>query len=275
VGVRALLERVRSYFVTSRVLSSAELFRRADGLRREGRYREATRLVEEGLRQTPTSATGHLLAGYLHLAVRQVQHARDAFQRVLALDPDHPRALLGLAGIAIEAGDPDVARRALDRALLCHPDFPEARLLEKRLALWSAVHTDLAGTQTRRQESCRPKPEPVRSGATRLWPDGHDPILARLDGTVVFAQCEEGREEPLVQHVLQVVRIASATLTRAGLGALRSGVIEGAQATTYLQTDVGLVLALTLPSGTPLADGWGALGRLWADKAHVATASGA
>lgn len=264
VGLGALLERVLSRFVTPRFPSAAELFRRADWLRHEGRYREATRLVEEGLRRMPTSATGHLLAGYLHLAVREVQPAREAFQSALALDPDHPRALLGLARIAIEGGDPDAARRALERALLYHPDFPEARVLEKMLAARPLVHADFAGAQTRQR----------RAGAIRLSRDGRDPILARLDGTVVFAQCDEGREPVLAQHVIQVVRIASATLARAGLGALRRGVIEGAQASTYLQTDVGLVLALTLPSGTSIADGWSALGRLWADKAPAATESG-
>ena len=91
---------------------------------------------------------------------------------------------------------------------------------------------------------------------------------------MVFAQCDEDQKPVLAQHVVQVVRIASATLARAGLGALRRGVIEGAQASTYLQTDVGLVLALTLPSGTSIADGWSALGRLWAEKAKAAAESG-
>ena len=264
VGLGALLERVLSRFVTPRFPSAFELFRRADRLRHEGRYREASRLVEEGLRQTPTSVAGHLLAGYLHLAVREVQPAREAFQSALALDPNHPRALLGLARIAIEGGDPDAARPALERALLYHPDFPEARVLEKMLAVRGAVQSNFARAPTR----------PVRAGGIRLAQDGRDPILARLDGTVVFAQCDEGQKPVLAQHVIQVVRIASATLARAGLGALRRGVIEGAQASTYLQTDVGLVLALTLPSGTSIADGWSALGRLWADKAQAATESG-
>ena len=264
MGLGALLERVLSSFLTARFPSAAELFRRADRLRHEGRYREAIRLVDEGLRRTPDSATGHLLAGYLHLAVREVQPAREAFQSVLALDPNHPRALLGLARIAIEGGDPDAARPALERALLYHPDFPEARVLEKMLAVRGAVQSNLAGAPTR----------PVRPGGIRLAREGRDPILARLDGSVVFAQCDEDQKPVLAQHVTQVVRIASATLARAGLGALRRGIIEGAQASTYLQTDVGLVLALTLPSGTSIADGWSALGRLWADKAKAATESG-
>jgi tetratricopeptide (TPR) repeat protein len=263
VGLGALLERVLSSFVTPRLPSAAELFRRADRLRHEGRYREAIRLVKEGLRRMPASATGHLLSGYLHLAVREAQPAREAFQSVLALDPNHPRALLGLARIAIEGGDPDAARPALERALLYHPDFPEARALEKMLAVRGAVQSNFAWAPTR----------PVRAEGIRLSQDGRDPILARLDGTVVFAQCDEDQEPVLAQHVVQVVRIASATLARAGLGALRRGVIEGAQASTYLQTDVGLVLALTLPSGTSIADGWSALGRLWADKANAAAES--
>ncbi len=263
MGLGALLERVLSSFVTLRSPSAAELFRRADRLRHEGRYREAIRLVEEGLRRMPASATGHLLSGYLHLAVREAQPAREAFQSVLALDPNHPRALLGLARIAIEGGDPDAARPALERALLYHPDFPEARVLEKMLAVRGAVQSNFAGAPTR-----------PRAGGIRPSQDGRDPILARLDGTVVFAQCDEDQEPVLAQHVVQVVRIASATLARAGLGALRRGVIEGAQASTYLQTDVGLVLALTLPSGTSIADGWSALGRLWADKANAAAESG-
>ena len=263
VGLGALLERVLSRFVTPRFPSALELFRRADRLRHEGRYREATRLVEEGLRRIPTSVAGHLLAGYLHLAVREVQPAREAFQSALALDPNHPRALLGLARIAIEGGDPDAARPALERALQYHPDFPEARVLEKMLAVGTAVRANIAGPPTR----------PVRARGIRLSRDGRDPILARLDGTVVFAQCDEGRKPVLARHVVQVVHIASATLARAGLGTLRRGVIEGPQASTYLQTDVGLVLALTLPSGTSMADGWSALGRLWADKAQAVTES--
>ena len=90
---------------------------------------------------------------------------------------------------------------------------------------------------------------------------------------MVFAQCDEGKEPVLAQHVIQVVRIASATLGRAGLGHLRRAVIEGAQASTFLQTDIDLVLALTLPSGTSVADGLSELGRLWTAKAQAATDS--
>jgi predicted regulator of Ras-like GTPase activity (Roadblock/LC7/MglB family) len=95
-------------------------------------------------------------------------------------------------------------------------------VLEKMLAVRGAVHSNFAGA-------------PLRAGGIRLARDSRDPILARLDGTVVFAQCDEDQKPVLAHHVIQVVRIATATLARAGLGALRRGVIEGAQASTYLQ----------------------------------------
>ena len=264
MGLGALFERVLSRFVTPRAPSAAELFRRADRLRHEGRYEEATRAVEEGLRRAPTSAAGHLLAGYLHLAAREVGPARAAFESALALDPDHPRALLGLARIAIESGDLGAARPVLARALLYHPDFPEARALEEMLAGWPAAHADPVGAPA----------APVRTGTREGSGDGREPILARLDGTVVFAECDEGRQPVIAQHVIQVVRVASATLTRAGLGRLRRGVIEGAQASTYLQTDTGLVLAVTLPSSTSVADGLDELGVLWADRAQATARPG-
>ena len=263
MGLGALLERVLSSFVKPRFPSAAELFRRADRLRHEGRYREAIRLVEEGLRRMPTSATGHLLAGYLHLAAREVQPAREAFQSVLALDPDHPRALLGLARIAIEGGDPDAARAALERALLYHPDFPEARALEKMLAAGRRPG-DFAGAQTRPRPgrshptlAGRPRPDPRATGRDR----GLRPVRR---GSRTGPRAARDPSRP---HRLRHARPR-------GLGALRRGVIEGAQASTYLQTDVGLVLALTLPSGTSVADGSSALGRLWADKAKAAAESG-
>ncbi len=254
--VADLLDRVLGVLLSSaRGPSAADLFRRADRLRREGRHDEAVALVEDGLRRSPRSAAGHLLAGYLHLASRRIDRARDAFQSVLALDQDHPRALLGLARIAIESGDADAARPYLERALRYHADFPEARALEEMIASW-----------TPRQI------EPSRTAAAehglRLPPGARDPILARLDGGIVFSECDATREAAVAQHLVQIARIAGATLSRAGLGSLRRGAIEAARESTYLQADVGLVLAVTLPSGTAVGDGMAEVGRLWAERAQ-------
>ena len=298
MGLGALLDRMRGALGT-RAPSASELFRQADRLRHEGRSEEATLLVQEGLRRAPTSSAGHLLAGYLHLGARRVEPARASFRTVLALDPDHPRALLGLARIAIESGDPAAARPYLERALQYHSDFPEARALEDMLASWPSDAGDTVEVA-----------ETAQAPTGVALPEGtRDAILARLDGTVVFAWCKAGRGaakgepsgygngserseagrgaaegEPsgygngserseadderkamLAQHVVQVARIATATLVRAGLGALHRGVIDGARESTYLQADAGRVLAVSLPAGTSVEHGLDCLGTLWAD----------
>jgi tetratricopeptide (TPR) repeat protein len=268
VGLGALLDRMRGALGT-RAPSASELFRQADRLRHEGRSEEAALLVQEGLRRAPTSSAGHLLAGYLHLGARRVEPARASFRTVLALDPDHPRALLGLARIAIESGDPAAARPFLERALQYHTDFPEARALEDMLASWPSDAGDTAAVA---------ETAPARTGVA--LPEGaRDAILARLDGTVLFTQWKAGqgaaegepsgaddaRQAMLAQHVVQVARIATATLVRAGLGALHRGVIDGARESTYLQADAGLVLAVSLPAGTGVEHGLDCLGTLWAD----------
>ena len=252
MGLGGLLDRMRGALGT-RAPSPSELFRQADRLRHEGRSEEAALLVQEGLRRAPTSSAGHLLAGYLHLGARKIERARASFRTVLALDHDHPRALLGLARIAIESGDPDTARPFLERALQYHTDFPEARALEEMLASW----TPPAG-------GAAPAPPPP-SGPSVALPDGaRDPILVRLDGSVVFARCDDARETMLAQHVVQIARIAGATLMRAGLGSLHRGVVDGARESTYLRAEAGRVLAVSLPAGMAERDGLDCLGALWA-----------
>jgi tetratricopeptide (TPR) repeat protein len=231
------------------------LFRQADRRRHEGRTEEAAALVQEGLRRAPTSSAGHLLAGYLHLAARNVERARASFRTVLALDHDHPRALLGLARIAIESGDPDTARPLLERALQYHTDFPEARALEEMLASW-----------TPHVSQTIPVAEPAPGPAAVALPEGaRDTILARLDGAVLFARCDDARQAVLAQHVVRVARIAAATLMRAGLGQLHRGVVAGAHESTYLRSNAELVLAVSLPAGTAVGDGIDCLSALWAD----------
>jgi hypothetical protein len=174
---------------------------------------------------------------------------------VLALDRDHPRALLGLARVALEGGDPEAAKPYLRRALQYHGDFPEARALEEMIERWPT------GPASMPTEAAPP--------AVRLSQGGHDAILVHGDGRVVFAQGDDARRAMLVRHVLQIARMASATLSRAGLGALRHGVVEAAAETTYLRTDAGLVLSIAQPGDTPIEDGLRELGHLWAEQCEA------
>jgi tetratricopeptide (TPR) repeat protein len=254
MGLGALLERALTGIAhTVRRPSSAEQFRRADRLRHEGRYAEATRLVADGLSRSPGSAAGHLLAAYIHFSSRDIRETRASFERVLAIDPDHPRALLGLARLALEEGHPEVATPYLRRALQYHPGFPEAAALEEMIAGW-ATSGDAA--------------PPARPAVWPLAPGARDAILTRADGAVVFVQCDEPRQPALSQHVTQIARIAAATLARAGLGHLRRAVVEGQRGTLYLQSDGALVLSITTPATADMSDGMSELERLWSE--HVA-----
>jgi tetratricopeptide (TPR) repeat protein len=193
-----------------------------------------------------------VLAAYLHLVSREPALAREAFLRVLALDPDHPRALLGLARLAIEDGDAEAAGGYLRRALQYHPDFPEARALEEMVAGWAPGAPPA-------EDGTAPAAEALAMPA-----GARDLILAHADGAVVLARCDEARQPRLAQHLSQLTRIASATLGRAGLGALRRAVVEGAAETSYLRADAALVLSVTLPSSAPSAAGLAEADRLWA-----------
>ena len=234
--------------------SAASLFRLADQYRHEGRYEEAADLIAEGLRLAPNIAVGPLLNAYLHVVFRDMTAAKESFRRVLALDPYHPRALFGLARIALEEGDIEGCRPFLDRAIQYFPDFPEAKALQEMVVTWSApaVATPAAvGT--------------ISTDRLRPPPGARDLILTHTDGTLVFAQGSEERQRQLAQHMTQVYRIASATLARAGLGPLRRGVVEGASEMTFLRSDGGVILGVALPRDIDVGAGLVQVGRLWTD----------
>jgi tetratricopeptide (TPR) repeat protein len=234
--------------------SAASLFRLADQYRHEGRYEDAAELVAEGLRISPNIAVGHLLDAYLHVVFREMPAAKTSFRRVLSLDPYHPRALFGLARIALEEGDIQGCRPFLDRAIQYFPDFPEAKALQEMVATWTApaaVPSTTLGT--------------ISTDRLRLPSGARDVVLTHADGTLVFAQGGEERQKQLGLHMTQVYRIASATLARAGLGALRRGVIEGASETTFLRSDGGVILGVTLAREIEVGAGLVQVGRLWTD----------
>lgn len=255
MGLATFLERTWSGITgLVRPRSAASLFRLADQYRHEGRYEDAAELVTEGLRVSPNIAVGHLLDAYLHVVFREMPAAKASFRRVLALDPYHPRALFGLARIALEEGDIEGCRPFLDRAIQYFPDFPEAKALQEMVATWSAPaaapSSSIGAVSTER---------------LRLPPGARDLVLTHADGTLVFAQGAEERQRHLALHVTQVYRIASATLARAGLGALRRGVVEGESETTFLRSDGGVILGVTLAREIEIGAGLVQVGRLWTD----------
>lgn len=230
--------------------TAAELFGHADRLRRAGRYAEAAELVSRGLDQDPASVTGHLLAAYLHVARRTMEPAKQEFRWVLARDASHPRALLGLARIALEEGDIDGGREALARALRAYPDFPEAQAL-------------LEGLATRR--TARPPGRP-RLDRLRLPAAARALLILAGDGSVLAARPEDASEQGL--RLARTVSLAAATMKRAGLGPLRRGIVVDDDAVHILRADVTLTLAVMLPHSTRITQGLLEVNRLWAAAQH-------
>src|SRR5687767_8659647 len=165
-----------------RALTLVEAFRRADQFRREGRLPEAMSMVEYGLRLDPDNVTGHLLAAYLHAAGRAMAPAKTEFQWVLARDPNHARALLGLARIALEEGEPATCRELLGRALRFYPQFPEAQ------ALLDAVAAP--------RPAAPPAAVSVAVDRLRVPEHGRSLVVARHDGVLVAAGPGDAGEGP-------------------------------------------------------------------------------
>jgi tetratricopeptide (TPR) repeat protein len=248
--VTAVLGRLWRPAVSRRPETAAELLGQCDRLRRAGRFGEAAQLVVRGLSLDPASLTGHLLAAYLHVARGTVEPAKQEFRWVLERDPSHPRALLGLARIALEEGDLEGGREALVRALRAYPDFPEAQAL-------------LDGLATR-----QPTPPPARPRLDRLRLPASARALLALggDGAVIAARPEAAAGGG--RRIARAARLAAAALRRAGFGALRRAIVEDAEEAHFLRADATLTLAVALPRATHVTQGLLEINRLWAAAQH-------
>ena len=230
------------------------MFLQAQRLRDEGRFEDAAGLIESVLLHEPRSVVGHLLAGSLHMTRRKTGQARTSYERVLALEPTQPRALLGLARIAIEEGQPGPCRELLSRALARYPDFPEARaLLEVARGLAASADAERAPTPS----------DAIRADRVGLPAESREALFVRRDATLVFATPRGPRTEAVAASAVKLARIATAMLARAGLGPLRHAVIEGAAQTTYLRTDDAALLTLAFDSDVKAATAVTHLERVW------------
>lgn len=231
--------------------SPSDFFAQADRLRREGHYLEAATLVASGLALDPNSVTGHLLAAYLHVAQRTIEPAKREFRWVLSRDPSHPRALLGLARIALEEGDLVGCRECLGSALRAYPDFPEAR----------AVLDALAAPPT----SATPTTAPPRLERLRLPGPARALVLVDAQGRalVELPAAEDGGP-----RLPRIAGLASAALKRAGFGPLRRAIIDEREQTHFLRADGVHTLALAMPRTTPIPQGLLEVNRLWGAAQH-------
>lgn len=239
-----------------RFRTSVQVFRRAKRFRDEGRFEEAAALVARGLLLDPDSVVGNLLAGSLHAMLREMGKARTSFERVLALEPTQPRALLGLARIALEEGDTGACTDLVTRALARYPDFPEAKAV---LDVARSLPASAAAKRPRSLEQSA-----IRADRLRLPAESRETLLARADATLIFAQPRGLRTAEVAARATKLARIASAMLARAGLGdSLNHAVIEGAAETTYLRADDETVLMLSFSGDAKVATALAHLERVW------------
>ncbi|MFQ5696558.1 MAG: tetratricopeptide repeat protein [Terriglobia bacterium] len=98
------------------------------------RWSEAARAYGRVLELAPENAEVLVKRGTVHFHLGRVEEAVADFERALALNPDQPRALYGLA-LARLQGQRDVAgaRAAYERLRRSHPDYPGLELLAQQL----------------------------------------------------------------------------------------------------------------------------------------------
>lgn len=239
--------------------STVKLFREAARLRDEGRFEDASVLVERGLQRDPASAVGHLMAAWLHTVFRRMPEARAEFERVIAADPTHPRALLGLARIALEQNDEATAADHLRRALARYPDFPEARAL-----------LDVIETRVPAAAAYRPA-APLTAARLRIPGDSREVVAARTDGSALFVQPSGPTDGALAVHAAQVVRLAAAVLARAGLGTLATAHIEGRDDRSHVRTDGKLIVTVTVARDAMVGSAEAHLDAVWMAATSLVT----
>jgi Tfp pilus assembly protein PilF len=234
----------------------AEAIRRAEQRRREGRDSEAIQLASAALGMDPANLHAHLLAAYLYAARRASTAAKREFRWVLDHDPNHARALLGLARVTLDEGNLAAADELLRRALRLYPDFPEA------VALLEAV-------RVRRESSSAREPRfAPRVERLRLPGTGRALLVSRCDGALLGAQPATPDAATATQELARLVRLAAATLARGGLGPIRRAIVEDARDAVFARTDGAVIVALALPRTTDPTQGVLDVNRLWAATLH-------
>jgi tetratricopeptide (TPR) repeat protein len=231
-----------------------EAFRRADQFRREGRLPEAMKMVAYGLHLDPDNVTGHLLAAYLHAAGRAMKPAKAEFQWVLDRDPNHARALLGLARIKLEEGDLVPCRELLGRALRFYPQFPEAQALLDAVAAPRAAAVPAVS---------------ITADRVRMPEHGRALVMARHDGVLLATAGGDADEAPRAAALAHLLGVAAAALARCGFGAVRRAVVEDADEAVFTRTDGVMLVALALPRTTATTQGLLEVNRLWAGVRQV------
>lgn len=94
----------------------------------------ALQLLDEVVALAPDYAEGWNRRAYVHFTQNQVQQALGDLRRVLALDPNHFKALDGLVAVLKEIGQKKAALAAVNKLLEVHPFWDGAQAVHDELA---------------------------------------------------------------------------------------------------------------------------------------------
>jgi len=111
---------------------------------KQGRWSDAMTALERAVQREPRDVDAWTTLGWLSSELKQVDKAREAFRRALALDHGYGRAHAGMAGLyAEEGGDFEGAIQEYALALTAEPDNP-AYLYDMGWAYYRKGMTDRA-----------------------------------------------------------------------------------------------------------------------------------
>lgn len=124
----------RTTSLTSAELTAVGIAVRHLGVEESQLLQDALRAFDEAVAADPSNPEPHLRTGQLFLDTYRSPDARESYQQVLARNPRHPQAILGMALAHEFDGSPEAMGTARS-ALEINPDLVPARTLLARLHL--------------------------------------------------------------------------------------------------------------------------------------------
>ena len=123
-------EALAAYDTAASVAPSSPAGSREGGMRcaRWGEADEALPRLEEAVRRGASDAELYHALGLVRLHMKDLDGAREAYQKGLAVEPKSTENLLGLATVAVLENDPRAALAAYDRILERKPSYAGAEL---------------------------------------------------------------------------------------------------------------------------------------------------
>jgi tetratricopeptide (TPR) repeat protein len=138
---------------------------RAYGLRY--RLADAEMILDRVLRLYPRSAKVRSMAAATYAMIQRPASAIEHYRRALELDPQHPESaiiLTELARLCEQSRDLESARAAADRAVALAPEQPEAVYIRALLQIRQG-EAESGATQLRSLTECADVPDQIRSDA--------------------------------------------------------------------------------------------------------------